>query len=250
MPTFSDLKSEYARLWTTMEVRPERETAVTLIAQKLLRHKAIYVETERATGVPWFVVAALHNRESGADFATYLGNREPLTRETRLVPKGRGPFDSWQAGAIDALKLDRLDQVSEWTPERACYEIEKFNGFGYQKKGIPSPYLWSFSNNYEAGKYVADGVFDATAVDKQCGAIPVLKRLMKLDTTARFTDGIKVKKPIDTGVIITAGGGAVATAGAAAAAAGVNPAIIAAIVIAIGAAVIAYLICRRTHAGS
>jgi peptidoglycan hydrolase-like protein with peptidoglycan-binding domain len=51
---------------------------------------------------------------------------------------------------------------------------------------VKSPYLWSFSNNYECGKYVADGRFDAGAVDRQCGAMPILKRMMELDSSIRF----------------------------------------------------------------
>ncbi len=105
---------------------------------------------------------------------------------TALVPKGRGPFDSWEAGAVDALALDGLDQVKTWSPERACFEIEKFNGFGYRKRGVRSPYLWSFSNHYAHGKYVTDGRFSSTHVDEQCGAIPILKAIMELDSSARF----------------------------------------------------------------
>ena len=136
----------------------------------------------------WFVIAALHNRESDADFRTYLGNGEPLNRTTRLVPAGRGPFATWEAGAIDALRHDGLDRVTTWSPERACYEIEKFNGFGYRNRTPPvnSPYLWSFSNNYQSGKYVADGHFDPNVVDSQCGAIPIIKQIMALDPSAVF----------------------------------------------------------------
>ena len=153
----------------------------TSVGKALLAAKPRYQAVEAKTGVPWFVIAGLHQRESDADFTTYLGNGEPLNRVTHLVPKGRGPFATWEAGAIDALALDGLNQVKEWTPARACYETEKFNGFGYRRRGIWSPYLWSFSNHYSRGKYVADGQFSADAVDQQCGAIPVMKRLMQLD---------------------------------------------------------------------
>lgn len=207
MPAFEPLQDDYARLWATMEIRADKNDAVTRIAHKLIAHKATYREVEVATGVPWFVIAALHNRESDADFSTYLGNGEPLDRVTRLVPKGRGPFASWQAGAIDALRLDRLDQVTDWTAARACYEIEKFNGFGYRAKGLASPYLWSFSNHYARGKYVADGRFDLDAVDRQCGAIPILKRIMELDSSARFNTPVAVKQP----AIVATTGGSIAT---------------------------------------
>jgi lysozyme family protein len=203
MIDYAELKSEYARLWASLEISPDKRELVMRIARKLMRHKTQYLAVEAATGVPWFVIAALHNRESDADFATYLGNGEPLGRKTTLVPKGRGPFESWEVGAADALALDGLDRVNSWSPERACFEIEKFNGFGYRKRGVHSPYLWSFSNHYARGKYVADGRFSATAVDEQCGAIPILKAIMELDGSARFkTNTLPATKPVTITTIL------------------------------------------------
>ena len=229
MPTFEGLKAEYARLWVSMEIRPDRISAVDKIAHKLLVNKPTYLAAQTKTGVPWFVIAAWHNRESGADFSTQLAQGDPLDQVSRNEPSGRGPFSSWQDGAYDALvTLKHLDTIREWTPERICYETERYNGFGHRNKGINAPYLWSFTNHYTKGKYVKDHVYDPEFVDKQCGAIPIIKRIMELD-------GIKTKKPVDTGVIIAAGGGAVATA---AAGAGGNPwvigFIIAAVVITFG----------------
>jgi lysozyme family protein len=58
--------------------------------------------------------------------------------------------------------------------------LERFNGFGYRRHdiNIHSPYLWSFSNHYTKGKFVADNTFSATAVSKQCGAAVLLKRMV------------------------------------------------------------------------
>jgi lysozyme family protein len=54
------------------------------------------------------------------------------------APRGRGPFPNWAAAAIDAYKIDHLDQVGadNWFWERACYEEELFNGFGYRGRGV------------------------------------------------------------------------------------------------------------------
>ena len=198
--SFEELKSDYAGLWSGMQVRPERAAQVDHIARGLMGNKARYEQVSRTTNVPWSVIAVLHQRESDADFRTYLGNGEPLNRKTRLVPAGRGPFSTWEEGAIDALQFDGLDKVRDWTPERACYEVEKFNGFGYRGKHINSPYLWSFSNAYSSGKYVADGRFSASAVDEQCGAIPVLKRIMELDSSVQFNGGAPAQtQTVDAG---------------------------------------------------
>jgi lysozyme family protein len=55
------------------------------------------------------------------------------------------------------------------------YLLEKYNGLGYRMRGVPTPYLWSFSNLYEKGKFVQDGRYDPEAVSKQCGAALMLK---------------------------------------------------------------------------
>lgn len=184
--SFDALKAGYADLWQRMEIRPERLAAVNQIANRLIGFKARYQTVSQTTGVPWFVIAAIHNRESDASFTTYLGNGEPLNRVTRLVPAGRGPFSSWEAGAIDALSVDGLDQMTDWSPEHTCYAIEKYNGFGYRSQHVNSPYLWSFSNLYQSGKYVSDGQFNPSAIDPQCGTMPIIKQIMALDLSTTF----------------------------------------------------------------
>jgi lysozyme family protein len=181
MPEFEALRDGYAAQWKNMSVKPGKVDEVDVIARKLFAHKDRYQMVADKTGVPWYALAALHERESSADFSTYLGNGEPLNRVTRLVPRGRGPFDSWEGGAIDALQFDELDKVKDWSIERVAYECERYNGWGYHNHGVPSAYLWSFTNIYRSGKYVADGVWSSSVVDQQCGTMPIIKVLLALD---------------------------------------------------------------------
>lgn len=55
--------------------------------------------------------------------------------------------------------------------------LEAYNGFGYRRIGRVSPCLWSFSNHYGRGKFVADGKLNACARSQQCGAAVMLKLL-------------------------------------------------------------------------
>ena len=101
---------------------------------------------------------------------------------TVRVPKGRPkqgqpPF-TWEESASDALVFDGLHKWKDWSLPGTLFVLERFNGFGYRNKGIHSPYLWSFSNHYAKGKFVADGVFSATAVSNQCGAAVLLFRMV------------------------------------------------------------------------
>lgn len=147
------------------------------VVTKIKANMDKYTSVQTATGVPWTLIAALHYRESGMDFKTYLGNGEPLSRVTRLVPKGRGPFKTWEEGAIDALKYDKLDKKIINTTALMCAQAEIFNGLGYRNKGIYSPYVWSGTNWYANGKYTSDGVYNPFKKDSQIGVAAILKRL-------------------------------------------------------------------------
>lgn len=246
MPSFSDLKSEYARLWALMTIWPVKDASVTSIAKKLMANKARYRAAERLTGVPWVVIAAWHNRESSANFNTQLAQGDPLNQVSTHVPRGRGPFRSWEDGAYDALvTLKHLDKVKDWSPERVCYETERYNGFGYrnQHPDVLSPYLWSFSNHYTRGKYVADGQFDPSAVDKQCGAIPIIKKIMELDSSVQLKPGVKVQVKTPAIIATTAGGAGAALAQAL----GAEPGTVIGILAVAAVAAIAFIIWKRTR---
>lgn len=185
MPTFEELRGEYAALWSRMTIT---NSGVDAIARRRLEQKARYQAAQAKTGVPWFVIAAWHERESSGDFSTQLAQGDPLNRVSVNVPRGRGPFPSWDDGAVDALvTLKQLDQIRDWSVERICFESERYNGWGYRKRDFPSAYLWSFSNIYRGGKYVADGVWSSTAIDKQCGTMPLIKRMAELDPSIRLS---------------------------------------------------------------
>jgi lysozyme family protein/peptidoglycan hydrolase-like protein with peptidoglycan-binding domain len=205
---FESLKTEYGGLWRRMQVRPERANLVDQIAKRLISFKPRYEAVAGTTGVPWFVIAVLHQRESAANFAKHLHNGNPLTARTRHVPAGRpahgDPPFSWETSATDALTMPphSLHLVKEWPIERVCYEIEKYNGFGYRDHHpqVKSPYLWSFTTIYDRGKYVADGRFDDGTVDQQCGTMPILRRMGELDSSVRFGDA-EGPAPVDAGLL-------------------------------------------------
>lgn len=133
------------------------------------------------TGVPWQVVAVIHGMECGFSWSKHLHNGDPLTARTVQIPRGRPttgtpPF-SWVESAVDALIYDGLDDV-EWDDlEESLESIERYNGLGYRKRGINSPYLWSGTQHYKQGKFIKDGVYSDAAVSKQLGVVPLLKEL-------------------------------------------------------------------------
>jgi lysozyme family protein len=178
---FEALRDEYLDLMSTMTYT--KTTAIEATAKKLLKFKDRYAAVTASTGVPIIWLAAINERESSSNFKTYLGNGDPLNKKTTHVPKGRGPFDSWESGAIDALNLDGVASVKNWTWAMAAYMSERYNGFGPRARGRRSGYLWAGTSVYNGGKYIADGVWSPGTWDIQLGTIPMMRAMIKLDPT-------------------------------------------------------------------
>lgn len=181
-----EVKLEIAQRWASMAVVPAKVATAMAVAKRLVSHRAKYEAVAAATSVPWWLIACLHERESGADFATYLGNGEPLSRVTRMEPKGRGPFSSWERGAIDAMNVQGWTgkfSRTDWADIAFClFQAESYNGMGYRlyHPSVPSPYIWAGTNQYTRGKYASDGKFDANLVDKQLGVATMLQALISI----------------------------------------------------------------------
>ncbi|MCX2431902.1 hypothetical protein [Pedobacter sp. GR22-10] len=133
--------------------------------------------------IPWYFIACTHYLECSFDFKKHLHNGDPLTGYTKRVPAnrpkvGHGPPFTFEESAVDALKFKKFNEITNWSLPTVLRQLEAYNGFGYFKyHSINSPYLWSYSNQYQKGKYVSDGKFDAEAVSKQMGAAVILKRM-------------------------------------------------------------------------
>lgn len=180
---YADLKDEYASYFKLCAVRPQYQSYLDFYIARLVKFRPVYqdVGALMGNGMPWPFVGIIHAMEGGFNFTTHLHNGDPLTRRTVHVPKnrpvsGHPPF-TWRDSARDALTMKGYNSVSDWSVPHMLYLWEKYNGTGYRPRRVPSPYLWSFSTIYTAGKYVADGQFDADAVSKQCGAAVMLKTL-------------------------------------------------------------------------
>jgi lysozyme family protein len=180
---FDDLRDEYAQMFDRCHLRPEFASNVEFYVSRLTRFKPVYKQLGDSLGIPWVFIGVVHGMECGFNFSTHLHNGDPLTARTVRVPKGRPtsgepPF-TWIASARDALELKGLAQAADWSLPMLLYRLEAYNGFGYRPRRVPTPYLWSFSNLYTTGKFVADGVFNADAVSRQCGAAVMLRVLQE-----------------------------------------------------------------------
>jgi len=167
---------------------PSHLSELNGIADTIIKNMNVYKLVEQAKKIPWYVIGALHAREANSDFKTHLANGDPLTARTVHVPAGRpvAPPQSghlpytWFESACDAFN-------GEWMPPGMLFDkanilafCEHYNGWGgYERHGVNSPYLWSYTNHYTMGYYIHDNVFSATAVNKQPGCAAIFLTLKK-----------------------------------------------------------------------
>lgn len=170
-----------------------RSTQINSRAGIVMANRARYEAVQAKTGVPWDVVGVIHYRESTNDFRGVLHNGQKIIgtgKKTTLVPKGRGPFSSWEDAAVDALMNchPHLGKNKDWSIGNTLDLLERYNGLGYRNKGLPSPYLWAGTDQYKSGKYVADGKYDPNHTDMQLGVAAILMKVR---------DGV-ASKPVET----------------------------------------------------
>src|SRR5260221_8320251 len=155
-PTPEQTELGYHRMWDRAQIAAAKLDGARKTARAIIANRASYAAVEEATGVPWFMIGPIHARESDMDFKTHLHNGDSLKARTHHVPasrpkRGNPPFQ-WDESAIDALTMapHELQKVKAWSVERILYETEKYNGWGYLKRGN-SPYLWSWTSEYHGG---------------------------------------------------------------------------------------------------
>jgi lysozyme family protein len=160
------------------------ETEISRAARRVQAGMFQYRDLQAKYGVPAQFIGCLHNMECLNNFRGYLGNGELIIgtgRKSTLVPKGRGPFGTFEAGAADAFKLDGLLGIKDWSLGLELLLAEKFNGTGYLKYHAQenSPYIWACTSiNDGKGKYVRDGVYDPNApTNGQVGVAAIYKQL-------------------------------------------------------------------------
>lgn len=184
-----------------------RSTQINAQAAKIAANRARYEVVAKATGVPWDVIGVIHYREASGSFAGVLHNGQKIIgtgKKTTLVPKGRGPFSTWEEAAIDALVVcpPHAAENKDWSIAGTLDLLERYNGLGYRNKGRPSPYLWAGTDQYVKGKYVADGKYDPEHVDQQLGVAPILMKLregIKADATKPVPE--PVEQPIPDPIV-------------------------------------------------
>lgn len=205
------LKAVNAHRWANMHLRADRVPAFHATALRLCAPdaKARYqgvTDRLKAMGkqpVPWWFIAVVSEREYGGPprWDRQLGQGDHLHERSHNVPIGMGPYldhvgdatpghDAWTRCCVDVLVNSEPHAASwtDWTAGGTLTLWEEYNGLGYAARGIASAYVWSGSDQYDAGKFIRDHVFDPKKVDVQEGCAPILSMMMAIDPSIKFAE--------------------------------------------------------------
>ena len=184
------LKEKNSERWAKMHVDHVVSPLFDRVAARLcaLEAKMHYEAVSAKTKVPWWAIAVIHEREASQSWRANLAQGDPWDQVSTHVPRFQGPFRSWEEAACNALVRcsPYAGQWGDWTSGGALTLLEDYNGTGYAARGLPSPYLWSGTDQYKSGKYIADGHFDAAAVDHQLGCAGLIARMALIDHSVKF----------------------------------------------------------------
>ena len=173
-----------------MVIHDNRKDEIVGICKRIIENKHHYEKVSQITGIPFYVIAAIHYRESNLNFSKHLHNGDSLEYRTIHTPSGRRrkgepPF-TWENSAIDALDSIRDDNIKAWSITMMLFQIEGYNGFGYRKQSVLTPYIWAATNHYNKGKFTEVfskekqrfvGMFNPNLVDQQIGCAPIIRYL-------------------------------------------------------------------------
>jgi len=200
MTNISALVAKYGALWTKANILPKRAAEVNAVATRLVAPaaKARYQAISTTTGVPWWVIAVIHEREADQNWNSQLGQGDPLDQISRHVPRGRGPFfnhptdppgqDAFYRGAVDALQNcpPYAARWKDWSPGGTLVILVMYNGLGYEAHNENSPYIVGATDQEQPGKYTGDDIYSAAVWDTQIGCAAMLKAMMALDPSIQF----------------------------------------------------------------
>lgn len=173
-----------------MKIDPHLSATLNKTAERLCEQsaKTRYQAVSEKTGVPWYFIAVIHEREASQSWAANLAQGDPWNQVSRHVPRGQGPFSSWEQAAINALERTPpfAAHNKDWSPGSALSMAEQYNGLGYASRGVPSPYVWASTNQYHRGKFISDGHYDPNAIDHQLGCAALIASMGLIDNSVRF----------------------------------------------------------------
>lgn len=189
-PILVALKAANQQRSQNMQIHAGLIASLDSVARRLVAPaaKQRYQGISATTQVPWFVIAVIHEREASQRFNANIAQGDPFDRVSVHEPAGRGPFASFEDAAVDALTncAPFAARWGDWSLGGALTLLEQYNGLGYARRNLPSPYNWASTDQYIKGKFTSDHHFDPDVVDTQLGCAAMLARMQVADPSITF----------------------------------------------------------------
>lgn len=151
-------------------------TEVNNFIREYNENVTIYQQIANRADIPAILIAAIHFRESGCDFRYTIKNGDD-----ELDDPADFVDDAVAVLTADKAYTDFKEDIGLTKDSRNLLAMlqyaEYWNGMGCKlhDKGI-NPYLYAGTNIYTSGKYVSDGEWNSTKVDKQPGILYLLSQ--------------------------------------------------------------------------
>lgn len=165
--------------WDRLKVLPEFFDRLKKGRGILLGGRKQYELVSSKIEIPWYVVGVIHCMEAWDEdlWKGSLHNGMPWDEVNAIIPSGpRGPFQSWEEAALDALSLSSLPH--QWTVSSISRFLEDWNS-SYENLNVNSPYLYYGSNIECLGKFKRGIGFVRYAENRQIGSLVILKSLVE-----------------------------------------------------------------------
>ena len=124
--------------WDQCKINLDKVGSFKQVANRLTVPAAVvrYKAVEARTRVPWWFIAVVHEREASQKWDRSLAQGDPWDRKSIHVPANRGPFNSWEDAAYDALVNcpPYAARNTDWSIGNALTMLEKYNGLGYRSE--------------------------------------------------------------------------------------------------------------------
>ena len=167
------------RIEKVKEIYKENYETYKRISDKVKADSEIFVPPE--------LICAIHERESGCNFDTYLQNGDPLGKPTVHFPQNIPVYYNFVDSAVAAIE----EQFKGYPYDQELYvkgnsinTMSKITKMANRYNGVSkhvSSYVWSGSEKYQGGMYVADFKYDATKTDERPGVYALVSGLMNVD---------------------------------------------------------------------
>lgn len=168
-------RSRYESWINNAQIDPDEADKVAAALARAIRNRPRVEAVARQLNVPWTLLAAFVEREASGRLDRHPANGDSLKRKTVSDPAGlprhvQPPYTYENCAEEEYAEIVRPAN-GVWTLAEMCHAAEHFNGIGYVKMGVPSPYVVAATTCEEMGKFIADHKFSRSVEDEQVGCL-------------------------------------------------------------------------------